>query len=148
VSRTSSWYFLTYLRSVKGCEGRQRLPELQQGLWSIQGGRPVSGRITSSPKRQHHCNAGWRVESDAEVAAREQAVVEATADGSWFPRLPDGTRMMIEELPWPDAGTIWTCDECGLDWKATYPFLNVFSPTWVRVPLPWRWPWKRSKEDA
>ena len=106
----------------------------------------MSGRITSSPEAKHHCNAGWRVESDEEVAAREARAVDGNA---WFPSLPAGMRMLIEDHPWPDAGTIWTCDDCGMDWKATYPYVNVLSPTWVRrrpLPPPFRWPWRRRKE--
>lgn len=104
----------------------------------------MSGRITSSPKAQHYCNAGWRVETDEEAVVRE-----AQPDVPGFAmRLPEGTRRLIEDRPWAAAGTIWTCDECGSDWKATYPYINVFSPTWVRHrPLkPIRRPWKRSKE--
>lgn len=105
----------------------------------------MSGRITSAPKAKHYCNAGWRVETDEEAAARE---AEAAVSDDWFPGLPAGSRMMIETDPWADAGTIWTCDDCGREWKATYPYVNVLSPTWVRHrPLtPIRWPWKRSKE--
>lgn len=108
----------------------------------------MSGRITSSPKTQHYCNAGWRVETDEEAAAREASAARAARSDDWFPHLPEGSRMLIEDRPWADAGTIWTCDECGQDWKATYPYVNVFSPTWVRHRLfkPIRWPWKRSKE--
>lgn len=103
----------------------------------------MSGRVTSTPKQVHHCNAGWRIETDAEAAARE-----AEPEGEWSMHLPEGSRLMIEDHPWPDAGTIWTCDDCGSHWKATYPYVNVFSPTWVRHrPLkPIRWPWKRRKE--
>lgn len=104
----------------------------------------MSGRITSSPKTQHHCNAGWRVETDQEAAAREARA----KDSDWGMSLPEGSRMMIEDCPWADAGAIWTCDECGSEWRATYPYINLFSPTWVRHRLfkPIRWPWKRSKE--
>ena len=101
----------------------------------------MSGRITSAPKAQHHCNAGWRVETDDEAAARE---ARAADSDSWFPSLPAGMRKMIEDHPWPEAGTIWTCDDCGLDWKATYPYANKLSPTWVRHQ-PFRWPWQRRK---
>jgi len=102
----------------------------------------MSGRITSSPKAQHHCNAGWRVESDEEAMIREALPASRLGMG-----LPDGSRMMIEGRPWAAEGTIWTCDECGAHWKATYPFVNLFSPTWLRHhPIkPIRWPWKRSK---
>lgn len=105
----------------------------------------MSGRITSAPKAKHYCNAGWHVETDEEVTRREQAAAEAEADDSWFPGLPDGMRAMIEDRPWPEPGTIWTCDDCGLPWKATYPYDNMLAPTWVRHrPIkPIRWPWKR-----
>ena len=102
----------------------------------------MSGRITSAPKVKHHCNAGWRVESDEEVAARERRAEDSEAP---FPSLPAGMRKMIEDWPWPDAGAIWTCDDCGGQWKATYPYPNVFAPTWVRH-RPFRWLWQRRKE--
>ena len=93
----------------------------------------MSGRITISPKAKHHCNAGWRVETDEEAAARESRAADSD---SWFPSLPAGMRRMIADPPRPETGTIWTCD-CGLDWKATYPYRNVFAPTWVRYrPVP------------
>lgn len=108
----------------------------------------MSGRITREAKAQHHCHAGWRIETADEAAVREAQAVAAHADGDdWFPSLPTGMRMMIEHRPWAEEGTIWTCDDCGLDWKAIYPYRNVFAPTWVRHhPIkPIRWPWKRSK---
>jgi hypothetical protein len=95
----------------------------------------MSGRITSNPKRQHHCNAGWRVESAEEAAAREARAEDGT---EWGLSLPKGQRIMIEEFARAPAGSIWTCDECGQEWKATYPYLNVFAPTWVKKPRPWR----------
>jgi hypothetical protein len=100
----------------------------------------MSGRITSSPEARHHCNAGWRIETDAEAAAREAL----PGNGFGVP-LPVGSRLMIEERPWAAEGTIWTCDDCGKRWKATYPYVNVFSPTWVKISPPrvWRWPWRR-----
>src|SRR4051812_2463555 len=101
----------------------------------------MSGRITSTPKRQHHCNAGWRIESDEEMAAREARATDEPLPFS----LPPGYRRLIEDHPWADEGAIWTCDDCGRQWKATYPFANVFAPTWVRhrSVKPIRWPWKR-----
>lgn len=90
----------------------------------------MSGRITSSPTRQHHCNAGWRVETDEEAAVR---VARTEDTDTWFPSLPAGLRLMIEDQPWAEAGTIWTCDDCGRKWKATYPHVNVFAPTWVQT---------------
>jgi len=95
----------------------------------------MSGRITHEPRRQHHCNAGWRIETDAEAEAREAAARDSE---SWFPSLPEGMRRMIEEHPWPEVGSIWTCDECGQGWKATYPWANVLSPTWVKKRRSWR----------
>lgn len=108
----------------------------------------MSGRITSSPKIRHHCNAGWRVEGDEEAVIREAHV--ETGDDWCGPHLPEGSRLLIEDRPWAAKGTIWTCDECGADWKATYPYDNWFAPTWVRhCPIQSiRWPWKRSKERA
>lgn len=105
----------------------------------------MSGRITSSPKAKHHCNAGWRVETDEDAAAREARAADSDA---WFPSLPAGTRRLIEDHPWAAEDAIWTCDGCGLEWKATYPYPNMFAPTWVhhRPVRPIRWPWRRRKE--
>lgn len=91
----------------------------------------MAGKVTSRPAEKHHCNAGWRVETDEEAAAREAHAKDR--DGVWAIGLPTGSRLMIEDLPWADAGTIWTCDDCGRRWKATYPYVNVLSPTWVQT---------------
>jgi len=100
----------------------------------------MSGRITHAPAREHHCNAGWRIESDTEAEAREARVKDSD---HWLPSLPEGMRMMIEDHPWAAEGSIWTCDECGQDWKATYPYDNVFAPTWVKKAKPWKPWWRR-----
>lgn len=97
----------------------------------------MTGRITSRPADQHYCYAGWRIETDEEAATREAqaAVREAQGDPVYF-NLPPGYRRLIEDRPWAAEGTIWTCDDCGTRWRATYPYVNVFAPTWVRCVLP------------
>lgn len=103
----------------------------------------MPGRITHQPTEKHHCYAGWRIETDEEMQAREAQQDQDEHDDGPLPfNLPPGYRRLIRDHPWPVEGTIWTCDDCGARWRATYPYVNVFAPTWVRCMrpvLPPRW---------
>lgn len=80
----------------------------------------MSGRITHSPQR-HYCNPGH----PEETRRVEIPYMGLDLNG---PREP-----IVADMPiTPEAGSIWTCD-CGRHWRATFPWINVFAPTWKQT---------------
>lgn len=75
---------------------------------------PVTGRVVRQPKARHHCNPP---EQDT------TRTITSTFLGN-----------EVELHPVFAGGTVWQC-ECGRRWRATYPYVNLFVPTWKQTWL-------------
>lgn len=76
----------------------------------------VTGHVVRRPDARHHCNPP---EHD-------------TTRTNTFTFLGNEV-----EVPSGFAnGTVWRC-ECGRRWLATYPYINLFAPTWRQTWLSW-----------
>lgn len=75
----------------------------------------MTGHVVHQPQPQHHCNP-----------PDQDTTRTLTFEGFHGP---------VEVHPWMPNGTVWECD-CGQRWRASYPYVNVFAPTWTKVRTP------------
>jgi hypothetical protein len=74
----------------------------------------MAGHVVRKPRRGHHCDPP---EQDT----------SKTLTGTFMGH-------PIDVHPWVADGTVWQC-ECGRRWVATYPYVNLFAPTWRQTWL-------------
>lgn len=98
----------------------------------------MSGRIVALPEPAHSCDP----------PERDVSRTITFTPPEW---VGDGKREPVVMHPWMPDGAVWECD-CGQRWRATYPYVNLFAPTWVKVRTPRArrpgrrtlWPWRRA----
>lgn len=82
----------------------------------------MTGHVVHQPTPQHHCDP-----PDQDVT-RVCEVPTMTWPG-------EQETPAVTFHPWMAEHTVWQCD-CGQRWRATYPYANVFAPTWIKVRTP------------